>query len=100
MHSNDIVVNCPHCLADLGVTSLESMVECPFCGKKFNIEDGKKAREIEMKKNSILIDASNNEMSEKKVDDSQILGKVKYCRECGRKLAYDARFCDWCGVKI
>ncbi len=100
MYSNDMVVNCPHCLADISVSRLTRMTECSFCGKKFNIEDGKKAREIEMNKKSILSDAPDNQTRSKEADDSQVSEKAKFCQECGRKLAFDARFCDWCGTKI
>lgn len=83
MYSKDIVINCPYCEADIEVNRLAVSTQCPFCDKKFNIEEGKKAHEILMKK-------SNSRTSE----------NFKYCRECGRKLAFDAKYCDWCGVKL
>ena len=100
MHSKDIVVNCPHCLADTEVSRLDRMTECPFCGKQFNIEDGKKAREMVLSKKSALSENLSSETSGTTATSSPTPNKAKYCTECGRKLAFDARYCDWCGVKI
>ena len=100
MYSKEIVVNCPHCLADAEVSRLDRMVECPFCGKQFNIEEGKKTREIVLSNKSALSENTGNITGSMTITNNPTPNKAKYCVECGRKLAFDARYCDWCGFKV
>lgn len=97
MYSNN-VINCPFCEADIQVGDLSNSIQCPFCGKMFNRSEGKKTRDIQMQRQFIVDETIN----EKIKNQSTVLPaeKPKYCTECGRKLAYDARYCDWCGTKV
>lgn len=83
MNSKAFVVNCPWCEAELEASSMTGGMQCPFCDKKFNVEDAKKTRNVLMKKQM-----------------NSFAKTAKYCAACGRKLAYDARFCDWCGARL
>ncbi len=99
MYSSEIV-NCPFCEADIEISKLASSTQCPFCEKKFNIEDGRRTREIIMHGLDTKVKKGNDETSGVGVETSKVHGKPKFCSECGRKLVADARYCDWCGVKI
>lgn len=100
MYSRDIVINCPYCEVDLRVNPLNRSMQCPYCDKLFQVEEGKKAREIMVQRKN-MIEESRNELIRSQDEAENIeIKRVKYCTECGRKLAYDARFCDWCGTKV
>lgn len=97
MYSSN-VINCPFCEADIQVNHIERSVQCPFCGKMFNRAEGKKTRDIQMQR-QFIVGENTNEMKRNQTTMSSV-EKVKYCTECGRKLAYDAKYCDWCGTKV
>ncbi len=100
MISKGIVVNCPGCEVELEVGRLAGLVQCPYCDKKFNVEDGKKTRELLMQRQFIKEENINKQLSTETTTNNPNAGKAKFCTECGRKLAFDARFCDWCGVQL
>ena len=63
-----------------------------------NIASWKNFYQFLLQKN--IVEENRNELiraqNEAEIMESK---KVKYCMECGRKLAFDARYCDWCGTK-
>ena len=100
MIAKRIVINCPGCEIELESGLLTGMMQCPYCDKKFNVEDGKKAHEILTQRQFIKEENINKTLKAKTETNNDVSGKAKYCGECGRKLVYDARFCDWCGTKL
>lgn len=98
MDSKEIVVNCPFCLADIEASQFAGTVQCPFCDKKFNLQDAKITRELLMQKKLAEEDPNKNALNQNRSNTG--FGVGKYCTECGRKLAADARYCDWCGEKL
>lgn len=99
-NNNKIIVNCTNCHAKLEVQTNIRSVYCKYCDNMFNIEDGIKFHEILMNRQFIKEEIINENIGKEPNAENPIPKKAKYCTDCGRKLALDAKFCDWCGIEI
>ena len=101
MSLEGITVNCPGCEVELEIERLARSTQCPYCNKKFTVEEGKKAHELWVQRHQNYIKADVNKiLGLETTTNDPTTRKAKFCSECGRKLALDAKFCDWCGTRL